>query len=81
MPIRVNITPAGQLSLPADILERLSLADGGTVIVEETNDGVVLRTAAQAVCRAQAVAKRYAEGKVKASVDTFLADRRAESGE
>lgn len=81
MTVQVNITPNGRMSLPADLRKRLGLADGGAVFLEETEDGVVLRTAAQAVARAQAIAKRFTEGKPEASVDAFLAKRVAESGE
>jgi len=70
------------MSLPADLRKRLGLADGGAVFLEETEDGVVLRTAAQAVAHAQAIAKRFAKSrKDDASVDAFLANRRTESGE
>lgn len=50
------------------------------MLVEETLDGVILRTVDQAVAKAQAIAKRYAQHP-EASVDAFLAARRAESGE
>jgi AbrB family looped-hinge helix DNA binding protein len=69
------------MSLPADIRKKLGLTEGGSVFLEETDDGLVLRTAAQAVARAQLIAKRYTEGKTEASVDAFLASRRVESGE
>ena len=81
MSVQVNITPNGRMSLPADIRKRLGLSEGGQVFIEETEDGVILRTAAQAVARAQAIAKRYTAGKPEASVDAFLANRRTESGE
>ena len=81
MTVQVNITPNGRMSLPADLRKRLGLVDGGAVFLEETEDGVVLRTAAQAVARAQAIAKRFTEGKPEASVDAFLAKRVVESGE
>lgn len=82
MTIQVTITPNGRMSLPADLRKRLGLADGGAVFLEETEDGVVLRTAAQAVARAQAIAKRFAKSQnADASVDAFLANRRTESGE
>jgi len=80
MTIQVNVTPTGRMSLPADVRKRLGLADGGSVFLEETEDGVVLRTAAQAVARAQALAKRFKENP-EGSVDSFLARRSAESGE
>ena len=81
MTVQVNITPNGRMSLPADIRKRLGLADGGAVFLDETEDGVVLRTAAQAVARAQALAKRFTAGNPDASVDAFLTRRREDSGE
>ena len=81
MTVQVNITPNGRMSLPADIRKRLGLADGGAVFLEETADGVMLRTAAQAVAHARALAKKFAENRDDATVDAFLAQRRKDSGE
>ena len=81
MAIEVNITSTGRMSFPADLRKRLGLADGGAVFLEETDDGIILRTAAQAVARARAIARRFTEGNEKASVDAFLASRVAEIGE
>ncbi|WP_209445040.1 AbrB/MazE/SpoVT family DNA-binding domain-containing protein [Sphingomonas yabuuchiae] len=67
--------------MPADVRKRLGLSGGGAVYLDETEDGVVLRTAGQAVARAQALAKQYTDGNPDASVDAFLARRREESGE
>ena len=68
------------MSLPADIRKRLGLAKGGAVYVDETPDGVVLRTAEQVVAHARALAKQYdqVDG---GSVDDFLTNRVAESGQ
>lgn len=81
MTITVAVTATGRMSLPADIRKRLGLADGGAVIVEETPDGVMLRTVGQAVAYAQGLARRYTDGNPDASVAAFLANRLAESGE
>lgn len=81
MTLQVNITPNGRMSLPADIRKRLGLTGGGAVFIEETDDGVVLRTAAQAVARAQALARQYTGSHPDAGVDAFLAQRREDSGE
>ncbi|EJL24234.1 AbrB/MazE/SpoVT family DNA-binding domain-containing protein [Novosphingobium sp. AP12] len=81
MTLQVNITPNGRMSLPADVRKRLGLTSGGAVFLEETDDGVVLRTAAQAVARAQALAKQYTGDNPDAGVDSFLARRREDSGE
>ena len=69
------------MSLPADVRKRLGLIGGGTIYLDETDDGVVLRTANQAVARAQALAKQYTGGNPDASVDAFLNRRREDSGE
>jgi len=81
MTLQINITPNGRMSLPADVRKRLGLTDGGTVYLDETEDGVVLRTANQAVARAQALAKQYTGENPDASVDAFLNRRREDSGE
>lgn len=67
------------MSLPADIRKRHGLTGGGAVFVDETADGIVLRTAEQVLARARALARQYdkADG---ASVEDFLANRAAESG-
>jgi AbrB family looped-hinge helix DNA binding protein len=81
MTYQVKITAEGRMSLPADLRKRLGLSGGGALLVEETADGVVLRTVAQAVANAQAIARRYTEGIEGFSVDDFLAQRRSDSGE
>lgn len=81
MTLQINITPNGRMSLPADIRKRLGLIGGGAVYLDETEDGVILRTANQAVARAQAIAKQYTCGNPDASVDAFLNRRREDSGE
>ena len=79
MTVQVTITPSGRMSLPADIRRRLGLSGGGELVVEETADGVILRTVAQAVAQAQALARPYASA--VGTVEAFLADRREDSGE
>jgi AbrB family looped-hinge helix DNA binding protein len=80
MTLQVNITPNGRMSLPIGIRKRLGLEEGGAVLIEETPDGIILRTVDQAVAKAQSIAKRYAQ-LPDASVDAFLARRRQGSGE
>lgn len=81
MTIQVAVTPNGRLSLPADIRKRLGLAGGGSLLVEETPDGVILRTVAQSVAHARSLARKYTKDRPEASVDAFLENRRADSGE
>lgn len=77
MAIQCNIMPSGRMRLPIDVRRHLGLEDGGIVLVEATDAGILLRSMPQAVARAQAVAQRY----TNASVDDFLMHRRPESGE
>ncbi len=81
MTVQITITPNGRMSLPADIRKRLGLADGGALLVEELPDGVILRTVAQSISHAQALARKYTAGKPEAGVDAFLVNRRPDSGE
>ena len=80
MSVQMNITANGRMVLPAGVRKRLGLQGGGAVLLEETADGVILRTVAQAVARAQDLARKYADHP-DASVDAFLANRKADSGE
>ena len=68
--------PNGRMSLPIDIRRRLGVVGGGPVLVEETDDGFVLRTVAQAVARAQALSRALLDGKPDVTVDAFIAERR-----
>jgi len=79
MSARAKVTPAGRLSLPADIRRKHGLARGGEVIVHDTGDAIVLRTVDEVVARAQALARKLVQDKDGASVDDFLADRRREA--
>lgn len=81
MALKVHITSNGRMSLPADIRKRLGLTGGGAVLLEATDDGVILRTAAQAVARSQALAKQYTGGHPDAGVDAFLSRRREDGGD
>lgn len=76
---RVKITPAGRLSLPADIRKRYGLSNGGEILVEDRGDEIVLRTVDQAVARAQALSQKLMAGKDGASVSDFLAERRRDA--
>ena len=76
MSLQVNVTANGRMVLPAGVRKRLGLNGGGAVFVEETADGVVLRTVTQAVARAQAISRALLEGKPDASVVDFIAVRR-----
>jgi AbrB family looped-hinge helix DNA binding protein len=79
MSYTVNMSPLGRINLPAPLRKKLGLVSGGALIVDETENGLVLRTVAQSVAHARALAQKYT-GK-EASVDSFLANRSVDSGE
>lgn len=64
-----------------DLRKRLGLTRGGAIFIEETDDGVVLRTAAQNVARAQALARQYVGDHPESGLAAFLAKRHQDSGE
>jgi AbrB family looped-hinge helix DNA binding protein len=81
MTYQLKVAADGRVVLPADVRRRLDLLKGGDLIMEETPDGLVLRTVAQVVAHAQAIAHRYLKDRPDVSVDDFLANRRKDSGE
>jgi AbrB family looped-hinge helix DNA binding protein len=81
MTYHLTVASNGRIVLPAEVRKRLGLLEGGDLVMEETRDGLVLRTVAQSVAHAQAIARRYLADRPDVSVDAFLANRRGESGE
>jgi AbrB family looped-hinge helix DNA binding protein len=77
----VKVAPNGRLVLPAQVRQRMGIEEGGNLILDETEEGVVLRTLEQVVRRAQAISRRVLAGKAGVSVDDFLAERRQMWGE
>lgn len=80
MSMRVQVTEAGQLSLPAELRRAVGLERGGEVIVDLAGREIRIRTVNEVVVRAQELSRRLLAGKPVASVDDFLAERRAEAG-
>jgi AbrB family looped-hinge helix DNA binding protein len=67
----------GRLVLPKMVREALGMADGGTVVFSVEGDEVKLTSIQQSVRHAQSLYRQYATR--NASVDDFLAERRAET--
>lgn len=74
MTLSIKILPNGRMSLPADIRRRLGVTGGGELLVEETDEGLLIMTTSQAVARAQAISRRLV-AETNSSVDDFLAER------
>ncbi|MGZ3173434.1 MAG: AbrB family transcriptional regulator [Croceibacterium sp.] len=81
MAIQLNVSPEGRVSLPTAIRAYLGVECGGTLIVEEVENGVLLRSVAQAIAQAQTIGRKHMAGNMAASVDAFLAARRNDTGE
>lgn len=80
MGVEVRVMENGRMVLPAAIRKRLGLEKGGTVIVEVGDEEVTLRSVEQVLDKVKATFAKYAD-LPGTSVDDFLANRRAESGE
>lgn len=75
--VDVRVTQNGQMVLPRAIREALGMADGGTVVLSVEGDEVKLTSVCHSIKRAQDLNRQHA--RADATVDGFLADRRAEA--
>ena len=80
MGIKVKVTENGRMVLPAAVRKQLGLEKGGTVILEVGDEEVTLRSLEQVLDKVKATLAKYAD-LPGMSVDDFLANRRADSGE
>ncbi len=79
MSAQVRIAANGRVCIPADVRARLGLKDGDMLSLDETEEGLVLRTTAQRIRRAQALYRGMMKGKPGAAVDDFLREKREET--
>ena len=79
MGIEIKVAPNGRMVLPADVRRRLGFENGGKLTLNESEFGLELTNFRQRAKRAQALYKKYSEGKKTTSVDEFIAMRRAEA--
>ncbi|HZS82688.1 MAG TPA: AbrB/MazE/SpoVT family DNA-binding domain-containing protein [Stellaceae bacterium] len=77
--IRVKVSESGRLSIPAEFRKAAGIEHGGDVIVELIGHEIRIRTVDEVIAHAQELTARLLKGKKGASVDDFLADRRAEA--
>ena len=71
----------GRLSVPVDIRERAGWSPGEMLFVEQTDNGIVLRSRAQYARSMQAMVRAYLKGQPGSSVDDFLAEKRVWAAE
>lgn len=77
---RGRVTESGRLSLPAELRRSVGLENGGDVVIELEGQTIRVRTVDEVVADAQALMRELLGGR-KLTVDDFLADRLAETGE
>ncbi|WP_228244132.1 AbrB/MazE/SpoVT family DNA-binding domain-containing protein [Porphyrobacter sp. GA68] len=80
MGIAVKVMENGRMVLPIAIRRQLGLEKGGTLIIEGGDTEVTLRTLDQTLDKVRTAFAAYAD-LPGTSVDDFLANRRADSGE
>lgn len=79
MAVHVKLAANGRVCIPADVRDRLGLKDGDSLLLDATDEGIVLRTPRQAVRRAQALSRKMLEGRPNSTVDDFIAEKRREA--
>jgi AbrB family looped-hinge helix DNA binding protein len=75
----VTIEASGLLGLPLEMRERHGLREGSQVVIEEEGDALVIRPLPLVVAEVQEMTREMLPVNSGASVDDFLADRRAEA--
>lgn len=75
--IKVKVSAAGRVLIPARFRKALGLEEGDELLLHQEDDRLVLTSRTAALRRAQAMARKYR--KAESEVDELLAERRAEA--
>jgi bifunctional DNA-binding transcriptional regulator/antitoxin component of YhaV-PrlF toxin-antitoxin module len=78
--VHVKVSETGRLSLPAELRRATGLERGGDVVIELDGRDLRIRTVRQVVEQAQSLTARLLAGSADATVEHFLAARRADAG-
>ena len=81
MAVQVKMVANGRIGIPVALRKRLGVDDGDTLVLQEIENGLVLRTVPQSVANARALLKQYESEGAETSVDEFLALRKLDSRE
>jgi AbrB family looped-hinge helix DNA binding protein len=79
MGVEIKVAANGRMVLPADIRKRMGLENGGHLMLKESELGLELTNFRQRIKRAQALYKKYSEGKPDFTVDEFIAEKKIEA--
>lgn len=72
----VKLTASGRISIPADVRNRLGFKAGESVYLDETDEGLVIRTRMQAWEKAKAISREIIGDQEGFSVDDFIRERK-----
>jgi antitoxin PrlF len=78
MGIEVKVAANGRVIIPADVRKALGIEGGGSLMLELTDEALTLRTRAQRLASAKAMAAEMLKDVKGSAVDALIADRRAE---
>jgi antitoxin PrlF len=79
MDVSLTVAENGRVVLPMALRRQLGLERGGTLLVEVSDDAIVLQTKRQRARRAQRLAQAFLKGYTGSLVDELSADRREEA--
>ena len=75
--VKVQVSPSGRVSLPAEFRRTLGVEKGGTVLMAIEDGDIRIRTVKESIRRAQAMTRELlAKSGKTLTVDDFLAERR-----
>jgi len=74
----VKVVEGGKIAIPAALRRKYGFEVGKTLVVDDTPNGVTIRTLDDAVAAAQAIVARFVPPGYSLS-DELIADRRAEA--
>jgi AbrB family looped-hinge helix DNA binding protein len=72
MAVQLRISANGRICIPADVRARLGLKDGDTVLLSETEKGLMLRTPDQVMREARARFRAIRGSRDGSVVDDFI---------
>ena len=79
-PVKVKVSEAGEVSLPAEFLDRLQIRSGDTVVLTLDEGDIRIRSTRAAIHAAQRLIRELQQkGVPLPTVDEFIAERRQEA--
>jgi AbrB family looped-hinge helix DNA binding protein len=77
MSVQLKVSANGRIVIPADVRARLGIEDGSKILLEETEDGLMLTTLAQRIRKLQRHYAELTKDSPPFTVDDMIRERRA----